>query len=95
MILIKTEKQSDVGLFHYAASTKAIPGLVQEIAGEEGIEATIKASRYFEFNTRTNRTGEVGPFLPLSDLVAVSCGLVRQETNEDEDEDEDKTGDLV
>ena len=82
MIIIRAGEKE-----YFAASAKAVPGLVQELTGGDGIEATINKAEYFEFNTRENRTGEVGPFSPLSELVVVNCGLARQDNGDDDEEE--------
>lgn len=89
MIIIRTQDGSEF----FAASKKVVPGLVQEIAGDAGIEPTVQSCEYFEFNTRENRTGLVGPFVPLANLVVVSCGLAPTAGASDDDEEEEENGD--
>lgn len=74
---------------YFAASRKAVPALVQEIAVkiDDLIEETIERCAYFEFNTRESRSGELGPFQPLSGLVVVNCGLAPQADQDDEEEE--------
>ncbi len=83
MIIVRTEE----GNLFYAATKKTVPGLIQEIAGEKGVEACIQGSEYFEFNTRENRTGPLEKFSPLSQILVVSCGLAPAAGTEDEEEE--------
>ena len=75
------------GQERFAASKKVVPALVQEISNGRGIEKTVEDCEYFEFNTRETRTGVVGPFKPLSDLVVISCGLAPAAQDKEENSD--------
>lgn len=89
MIVIKKDNTQGMYEYHFAASKKAVPGLVQEMSNGKGIESTVANCEYFEFNTRENRTGVIGPFKPLSDLVIISCGLAPTAADDEEENGEE------
>ena len=84
--LIEEHIKHDEELY-FAATRKAVPGLIQEIAGNGGsVEKVINEGTFFEFNSRETPTGKIGPFEILAELVQVNCCLlspVSKETSED------------